>query len=555
MRRPITFCALAALALGVGAVQQVTRAGRYLYTADGSRFYIKGVAYQEQGVVVASSDNPNGTPSTFTDPLANSTACNRDLPFLQQLGVNTIRAYSVNASLNHDSCMAALSSAGIYTIIDLSLPLNGSIDTTSPSWSTNILDLYIETIDAFSGYDNVLAFNVGNEVVMQNSTGVAPYIKAAARDIKAYLASKGKSTLVGYADIDGDPNWRGALADYLSCDLGNSNSGSTAIDLFGLNNYEWCGNSSFDQAYAGVHAQFASYNVPAYFSEFGCVTAGTPRPWTDVGSLFSSQMTDVWSGGLAFSYFPAESPQGEFGMVTISADGSTVTTAQDFANLKAAYASASPANSPSSSSAGNTNYPACPSANSTFVASSTIPPTPNESACSCLEQSLTCQFKPSTSNYTAIVGTLIDTACGLLGASGGNCNDISGNGTAGSYGRVSGCDPTVKLSFAMSLYYEANGRAASACDFSGNATVNANAPSNVAAANAVASSCISSPTATFTPSAPASEPKSGSSSGSSSSSSSSHSSGAIPLFGDARALAGVGAAAAMVLFSGLWTLA
>ena len=71
--------------------------------------------------------------------------------------------------------------------IDLALPLNGSIDRTVPTWSTNLLDEYIATIDAFSKYDNVLAYNVGNEVVLQDNTQVSPYVKAAARDVKAYL--------------------------------------------------------------------------------------------------------------------------------------------------------------------------------------------------------------------------------------------------------------------------------------------------------------------------------------------------------------------------------
>lgn len=50
-------CALRALAFvgailsSVQAIQTVSRAGRYLYTADGNRFYIKGIAYQEQGAL------------------------------------------------------------------------------------------------------------------------------------------------------------------------------------------------------------------------------------------------------------------------------------------------------------------------------------------------------------------------------------------------------------------------------------------------------------------------------------------------------------------------
>lgn len=54
--------------------------------------------------------------SSFIDPLSEPANCTRDIPYLQQLGVNAIRVYSVNASLNHDECMQALDAAGIYVM-------------------------------------------------------------------------------------------------------------------------------------------------------------------------------------------------------------------------------------------------------------------------------------------------------------------------------------------------------------------------------------------------------------------------------------------------------
>ena len=47
--------------------------------------------------------------------------------------------------------------AGIYTIIDLALPLNGSINRASPAWTTDLLGLYTTTIDSFSKV-GILAF-------------------------------------------------------------------------------------------------------------------------------------------------------------------------------------------------------------------------------------------------------------------------------------------------------------------------------------------------------------------------------------------------------------
>jgi hypothetical protein len=49
-----------------------------------------------------------GEPTDFIDPLSSGTNCTRDIPHLKDLGVNTVRVYSVNSTLNHDDCMKGL---------------------------------------------------------------------------------------------------------------------------------------------------------------------------------------------------------------------------------------------------------------------------------------------------------------------------------------------------------------------------------------------------------------------------------------------------------------
>lgn len=49
-----------------------------------------------------------------------------------------------------------------------------------------------------------------------------------------------------------------------------------------------------------------------------CITS-PPRLWTEVEALFSAPVTDVFSGGVAFSYFPTSDG---YGMVTFGSDGS-----------------------------------------------------------------------------------------------------------------------------------------------------------------------------------------------------------------------------------------
>lgn len=199
---------------------------------------------------------------------------------------------------------------------------------------------------------------------------------------------------------------------------------------------EWCGDAQ-PSVYNSKNTAFQDYNVAAYFSEYGCIFQ-PPRLWTEVAALFSSPMTDIWSGGIAFSYFPAQSAQGQFGMVTIS--GNTVTTSDDYDRLKAQYSQVSAPNSPTAT--GSTTFPTCPAEDGTNqLASTNLPPTPNQKTCDCVVSALACRFDPKTTNTSVIIGTLIDEGCNLLGQQGGSCDSISSDGAAGKYGAVSFCDP------------------------------------------------------------------------------------------------------------------
>lgn len=475
------------------AISRITRTGKYLYNDGGERFYIKGVAYQPQGEVGPSSEanDANGgfpEPSSYIDPLSSATNCTRDLPYLQQLGANAIRVYSVNPDNDHSECMRTFSDAGIYVLLDVSLPLNGSINRASPAWTTSLLNEYIRTIDAFSQYDNLLAFNIGNEVInLPVNTDAGPFVKAAARDTKAYLKAKNINALVGYSSVDGEPAFRDPLANYLTC-----GDETVSLDLFGLNNYEWCGNSTFaNSGWESIVDDFSNLPVAAYMSEYGCITS-PPRLWQEVGSLYSAPTTNVFSGGIAFSYFPTSDG---YGMVTFEGtDGQTVETSDDFDRLAARLSNVtSTPNTPAQSSVTFTQGE-CPTAeNSTFQASNTLPDTPDQTVCNCLyENSFSCVVERATAGRPAIMGALIDYTCSLLGStnSTATCATIGGNGTTGQYGELSYCSDEIKLSYIFSAYYESQNRRSDACDFAGNATAVPRPPNTPEDASTNAAQCL-----------------------------------------------------------------
>lgn len=268
---------------------------------------MRGVAYQ-QGVD-ADGTTTSGT-QTYTDPLADGTTCQRDIPYLQALGTNTIRVYAVDPTQDHDDCMSALDAAGIYVIADLSSP-SEAINRANPQWTTDLYDRYTSVISSLAKYTNTIGFFAGNEVTNNITyTEASAFVKAAVRDCKAYIASQnyGRWLGVGYATND-DSATRNNMADYFNC-----GDQSSAVDFYGYNIYEWCGQSDFvSSGYQARTQFFQNFSVPAFFAEYGCNTDGgaAARIFQETGVLYSSQMNKVWSGGIVYEYFEETNDYGK----------------------------------------------------------------------------------------------------------------------------------------------------------------------------------------------------------------------------------------------------
>lgn len=262
------------------------------------------MAYQ-QDVSLSANSTASSQATTFSDPLADPAGCARDIPLLQELGTNVIRVYAINPRLDHSTCMKMLQDAGIYLLQDLSNP-SSSIDRDDPSWDTELFASYTAVIDSLANYTNVLGFFAGNEVSNEvTNTNASAFVKAAVRDVKAYIKDKKYRNIgVGYATND-DASIRTNLADYFNC-----GDPADTIDFWGYNIYSWCGDSSYTKSgYDQRTAEFADYSIPAFFAEYGC-NAAQPRLFTEVQAIYGPNMTSVWSGGIVYMYFQEDNNYG-----------------------------------------------------------------------------------------------------------------------------------------------------------------------------------------------------------------------------------------------------
>jgi hypothetical protein len=127
----------------------------------------------------------------------------------------------------------------------------------------------------------------------------APYLLAAAADLKAYRDAKGYRKIpIGYSATD-TAILRPMLQDYLVC----RPNVTERLDFFSLNSYEWCGSTpDFNTSgYSGLQASAENYPIPIWLSEDGCNTV-PPRTFNDQAAIFGPEMVDTWSGAMIYEW-------------------------------------------------------------------------------------------------------------------------------------------------------------------------------------------------------------------------------------------------------------
>ncbi|KAJ4302031.1 hypothetical protein N0V88_002164 [Collariella sp. IMI 366227] len=438
------------------ALPPIVMKGTKFFYENGTQFYMKGVAYQQDIGAAGTSTSSN----KYSDPLADATACKRDVPLLKALGTNTIRTYAIDPKGDHDECMKLLDDAGIYVISDLSEP-SLSINRNDPRWNVDLYERYMGVVDNLSKYSNVIGFFAGNEVTNDNkNTPASAYVKAAVRDTKAHIkANVDRWMGVGYAAND-DADIRADIAHYFNC--GNE---TEAIDFWGYNIYEWCGKSSIEKSgYSEQIEFFKNYSIPVFFAEYGCnlPDGAEGRIFDETTALYEKEMTDVFSGGIVYMYFQETN---DYGLVEVK--GGKATTMKNYDQLKSKIAAVSPNTVEMSAYSPTNSAASCPELSKNWrIKGETLPPKPDPALCDCMFKSLSCI--PADDLDTEDYGDVFGYICSAVPEA---CAGINGNTTTGVYGAYSMCDPEQQLGYVLNEYYNAQKQAKDACSFKGKATV------------------------------------------------------------------------------------
>ena len=165
---------------------------KFFDSVTGDEIVIRGIDYYPRPTAGDLNQNSH---DFYTDE--HRRIWERDIPFLERLGVNAIRLYAVDPDKSHDSFMCALEAAGIYVMVSLAHDCPTCAVTRDPAvpsgecYPPELKAQGQRVIREFAKFPNTLAFSAGNEVNHFAPPGQpewnAPCQKKFLRDMRAFI--------------------------------------------------------------------------------------------------------------------------------------------------------------------------------------------------------------------------------------------------------------------------------------------------------------------------------------------------------------------------------
>jgi hypothetical protein len=226
----------------------------------------------------------------YADGLEDGLSCSRDIPFLKALGVNAILVDVINPNADHSGCMTQLQTAGIYVLANLGGPNEQIMQLQT--WDRDLQKRFFGVAENLMHYSNLLGFYTTGTVI------TVPFVKAAIRDLKQFLKSKGQARIpVGYSSL---------IRGKDTSDVVNCGATDTSVDFMALELDPLCSNLNLTvEAIETVAEQYLDYSIPLMFLGLRCV----PQVQGNIAaipSIYQPEVSKSIAGAFMFSYFGSQ---------------------------------------------------------------------------------------------------------------------------------------------------------------------------------------------------------------------------------------------------------
>lgn len=279
--------------------------GRYLWKDD-ERFFVKGVVYQANH---SDDFSPGGRDLISDDRLAQ---LQHDVQLFQELDINTLLIYTIDPTKPHAKAMKLLEQAGIHVFITLAT-VKHCIHRHNPygTYNEELLTAFFQSIDAMASFPNVLGVLITEHLINNlDSERCAPVVRAVVRDLKQYMELKrrlcGQRPLpVGFGG--GSYKYDRKVVDYMTA--GDRDS---CVDFWTCTGFQLAGKSIADmRGRDDLIEKYNGVNIPIVISEYGAGdTTKSPRTFAETPTLYSPEMTDVFSGGCVYQFWQGSNSYG-----------------------------------------------------------------------------------------------------------------------------------------------------------------------------------------------------------------------------------------------------